>query len=92
MSHSVNLSWVASTDTVDGYFVFRGKTAGGESTTALNATIITGTTYDDTTAVAGESFYVVKSSLGGVLSPVSNEVSVSLSPAPPTNLVVVSAA
>lgn len=91
MAHSVNLQWAASSDAVDGYLIYRGSKAGQEATTPLNTTLVTGTSYDDTTAVAGQSFYVVKSSLDGVLSIVSNEVSVSLPPAPPTNLVVVSA-
>jgi len=90
MAHNVNLSWTASTDAVDGYNVYRGAAAGAETTTPLNAALITGTTYDDTTAVAGKSYYTVKSSLGGVLSVVSNEIAVSLPPAAPTNLILVS--
>lgn len=91
MSHSVNLQWAASTDPVSGYNVYRGATAGQE-TTLLTPTPITGTTFDDTSATVGISFYVVKSVLNGVESNASNEVSVTLRPAPPTNLVVLSAA
>jgi len=91
MAHNVNLSWTASTDTVSGYNVYRGTVAGGE-TTLLTATPITGTTYDDATATPGKLFYVVKSVLNGVESAASNEITVSLPPAPPTNLVLVSAA
>jgi titin len=89
-SHSVNLSWVASTDPVTGYNVYKGTAAGAE-TTLLTATPITALTFDDTTEVAGTYFYVVTSILNGVESLHSNEVSVSLRPAPPTALTVVSA-
>jgi hypothetical protein len=86
MTHTVTLSWVASVDAVDGYDVFRGVAAGQE-TTKLNTALVTGTTFTDSTPLAGQSFYVAKASLGGVLSVASNEVTVQLQPAPPTNLV-----
>ena len=89
MAHSVSLSWVKSTDAVDGYNVYRGTTAAGESTTPINAALITGTTYVDTVdAAPGDNFYVVKSSLGGVLSIASDEVEAVLLPAPATDLAV----
>lgn len=91
MSHSVSLSWTASTDPVDGYQIFKGKTAGGEATTPVNVALVTGTSYVDTTAAPGDEFYVVKSSLGGVLSVASNEISAVILPAPPTGLTLVSA-
>lgn len=86
-AHFVTLTWAASVDAVDGYLVFRG-TAAGQETTQLTPAPITALTFTDNTALVGEDFYVVKSSLGGVLSVVSNEVSVSLPPAPPTDLVI----
>lgn len=89
MSHNVNLSWTASADASSGYNVYRG-TAAGQETTLLTATPITATTYDDTTETAGIWFYAVKSVVNGVESGPSNEVSVSLRPAAPTALVVVS--
>lgn len=89
MAHNVNLSWTASVDAVSGYNVYKGSTAGGE-TTLLTATPITATTYDDTTATPGVEFYVVRSVLNGVESINSNELSVSVRPAPPTSLVLVS--
>jgi hypothetical protein len=89
LSHSVSLSWTASTDIVDGYFVYRGTTAGGESTTPLNAIVVGATTYTDTTVPGpGTYFYTVKASVGGVLSIASNEVSTVILPAPPSALVV----
>lgn len=92
MSHSVSLSWTASADQVDGYQIFKGLTAGGEATTPVNSALVTGTTFIDTTAAPGDEFYVVKSSLGGVLSVASNEVQAVILPAPPTNLTVTSVA
>ena len=89
MAHSVSLSWVASTDPVSGYNVYRGATAGAE-TTLLTPTPITGTTFVDSAPLLGEDFYVAKSVLNGVQSVASNEVSTVILPAPPTALVVVS--
>jgi hypothetical protein len=87
--HSVTLNWVASTDTVDGYQIFHGVAPGSELTTPINPALVTALTYVDTVfAKAGPNVYDVRASLGGVLSTVSNEVSVSLPPAPPSNLTV----
>jgi hypothetical protein len=91
MAHSVSLSWTASSDAVSGYFIYRGSAPGAESATALNATAVTGTTYVDTTAGPGPSYYVVKSVLNGVESIASNEIEAVILPAPPTNLTLVSA-
>ena len=90
MSHSVKLGWTPSTDTVDGYNIYRGSTAGTEST-KINGALVTGSSFTDNSPLLGNNFYVVKSSLGGVESVVSNEVTTVILPAPPTNLVVVSA-
>jgi hypothetical protein len=94
MSHNVNLSWTASPDpSVSGYNVYRGAAAGQE-TTKLNSALVTTTTYDDTTAVDGENFYVVKAVavVNGVQveAAPTNEVSVSLPPLPATDLTIVS--
>lgn len=85
MAHSVSLSWVASTDTVDGYNIYRGSAAGAETTQI--ASLVSGVSFLDTTPAVGEDFYVVKSSRNGAESVASNEVSVVLLPAAPTNLV-----
>ena len=89
MAHNVNLQWVASTDATSGYNVYKGAAAGAESV-LLTATPITATTFDDTTETPGQYFYVVKSVLNGVESVASNEISVSVRPAPPTSLTLVS--
>lgn len=86
---SVNLSWTASTDVVDGYNVYRGTAAGAE-TNKLNTTPVTATSFVDQNPPVGQEFYAVKSVKGGIESVFSNEVSVTVPlppPAPPTKLV-----
>ena len=93
MSHSVALSWTASTDTVDGYNIYRGTAAGGEATTPVNTGgPVTGTTFTDTSVTDGDFFYVARSVKGGVESVNSNEVEAKIVPAPPTSLTVTAAA
>jgi len=59
-THDVILSWTASTTPgVEGYDVFRGATSGAESSTPLNSSPIAGTTYADTTAQGGQTYYYV---------------------------------
>jgi hypothetical protein len=88
MAHKAVLNWVASSDTVDGYNLYRGIAAGQE-TTKLNTALVTGTTFTDNSPVLGSNFYVARSVVGGVESVNSNEVSAVLLPASPTGLVVV---
>jgi hypothetical protein len=95
MAHQAVLSWQASPDagkfgTADGYVVFSGPTKGGE-TTQLTASPITALTYTDTTLEPGDTYYVVKTSLGGVLSAPSDEVEAVILPSAPIDLVLVSA-
>ena len=91
MAHSVSMAWTASTDPVSGYNVYRGATAGSE-TTLLTPTPITATTFTDSSPLLGHDFYEVKSILNGVESLVSNEVTTVILPAPPTNLVITASA
>ena len=92
VQHQVVLSWTASSSfpctgatppcTSSGYNAFRGTVSGAESTTPLNSTLISGTTYTDSTVVLGsapiEYFYVVQAveTAGGITvsSANSNEV------------------
>jgi hypothetical protein len=90
MAHSVSLSWTASTDSVNGYDVYRGTGPGAEGTVPINVTLITGTTYIDTAPVIGQNYYVVKASENSVLSVASNEILASIAPAAPTGLTLVS--
>jgi hypothetical protein len=89
MAHTVVLSWTASTDSIDGYNLYRGTSPGAENT-LLNLSPIIGTTFTDTTPTDGEFFYIAKSIKGGVESLGSNEVTARILPAPPTALTVVS--
>lgn len=91
LSHSVALSWTASTDTVDGYNVYRSTTSGTESTVPVNISPVAATSYTDSTVPGpGTYFYTVKAVKGGVTSLASNEVSAVILPAPATALVVAS--
>jgi len=57
-THDVMLSWTASTTSgVMGYNVYRGTTSGGESSTPLNSTPISTTTYTDESVTAGTTYY-----------------------------------
>ena len=89
MAHSVSLSWAASLGPVDGYNVYKGPTAGAEST-LLNSSLITGTTYVDNTATPGVEYYAVKASLNGIETDLSGDVQAVVMPAPATNLALVS--
>jgi fibronectin type 3 domain-containing protein len=88
MAHSVSLTWVASTDTVTGYNIYRGTTSEQEAT-LLDASPVTGTSFVDSTPLLGKSFYIVRSVLNGTESVNSNEVTVVILPAAPTGLVAV---
>jgi hypothetical protein len=84
---SVVLNWTASVTAGVGYNVYRATATGLEAgTPALNGgTPITATTFTDVTVTSGTTyFYVVSSTLAGVQSKFSNEISVVPTlPAPP---------
>jgi hypothetical protein len=61
-SHTVDLSWQASTSTVAGYNVYRGVAAGGPYT-KLNSSLVTGTSYIDSAVQAGQTYYYVATAL-----------------------------
>ena len=79
VSHSVTLTWTASTSVVSGYNVYRSTVSGGPYT-KLTATPVTATTYVDTTVQSTQTyFYVVTAVDGsGVESAFSAEVSVTI--------------
>ena len=59
VSHSVALSWTASTSAVTGYNTFSGTTSGGPYT-KLTTVPTAATAYTDTTVLAGRTYrYVV---------------------------------
>lgn len=106
---NVGLSWTASTSAAGctptstpacsnfGYNLFVGTTSGGEGTTPVNSSLITGTTYSyavTLTSNAQTFFFVVQAAetvagLGTLSSANSNEASAAFPgiPAPPTSLV-----
>jgi fibronectin type 3 domain-containing protein len=76
VSHSVTLSWTASTSTVSGYNVYRSTVSGGPYT-KLNSTLVAVTTYADTAVQSGQTYFYVVTSVdsSGVESADSGEAS-----------------
>jgi hypothetical protein len=75
-AHDVILSWSGSGSSgVSGYYVYRGTTSAGESSTPLNSTPINGITYTDTNVTAGATYYYYVTTVGsdGVQSSPSSE-------------------
>jgi hypothetical protein len=103
---SAVFTWTASTPGVGcaapasiTYNIYQGLTPGGESTTPINPTPITGLTYTTTNVVPGTSYYWTmiaseQCSTTSIPGAISNEVSATIPtivpPSPPTNLAVVS--
>ena len=56
---TVTVSWTASVDSVNGYYVYRATARGGPYT-LLTASAVTGLSYDDATAPMGQVFYMVR--------------------------------
>jgi hypothetical protein len=75
-SHSVVLNWTASPSSIVGYFVYSGKQTGGPYS-KLNSTPVSGTTFTDSSVLAGQTYYYVATAVdsAGVESAYSNEVS-----------------
>ncbi len=79
-SHSVSLSWTASSSLgILGYNVYRSLTSGGPYT-KLNNTLISGTTYVDSAVVAGQTYYYVATAVGpgNVESAYSNQAAATI--------------
>ena len=75
-SHSVSLSWTASTSTVVGYNVYRGTVSGGPYT-LLTSSPVAGTTYTDLAVASGQAYYYVVTAVNssGTESVYSNQAS-----------------
>ncbi|HET6930587.1 MAG TPA: choice-of-anchor D domain-containing protein [Candidatus Acidoferrum sp.] len=58
VTHSVSLSWTASTSTVNGYNVYRSLTS-GTGYTKLNGGLVSAVTYTDSTVANGTTYYYV---------------------------------
>ncbi|MGH9326848.1 MAG: DUF4082 domain-containing protein [Terriglobia bacterium] len=74
-AQSVTLNWVASSSSsIVGYNVFRGALSGGPYA-QLNSSLVTATTYTDSTVGAGQTYYYVTTaeSAGGSQSADSNQ-------------------
>jgi hypothetical protein len=65
ISHSVSLTWAASTSAgVTGYNVFRSTTSGGPYT-QLNTTTVATTSYTDSSVSPGQTYYYVVTAVDG---------------------------
>ena len=85
----VNLSWTAPGGTVAGYNVYRAMTPGGENySSPLNGgTPVSGTSYSDTTAAAGTTYYYTVEAVNATgSSAASSEANALTYPAAPTGL------
>jgi hypothetical protein len=79
--HSVALTWVASTSSnVTGYNIYRASVSGGPYT-ELNSSLVTGTSYTDSTAQAGDTYYYVATAVNsqGAQSGDSNQATATVS-------------
>ncbi len=79
VSHSVTLTWTASTSTVTGYNVYRSTVSGGPYS-KVNSSLVAGTTYTDSTVQASQGYFYVLTSVdaSGTESAFSTEVSVTI--------------
>ena len=81
-SGRISLSWTASSGATS-YNVYRGTSAGGESSTPL-ATGVTTTSYPDSTAAAGTTYYYKVAAVNTYgNSGLSNEASAAIPSSPP---------
>jgi hypothetical protein len=64
VTHSVNLSWTASTSTINGYNVYRSTTS-GSGYTKLTGSLVSVVSYSDSTVVSGTTYYYVTTAVDG---------------------------
>jgi hypothetical protein len=79
VSHAVTLNWAASTSSVAGYNIYRSTVSGGPYT-KLNSSLISTTSYTDSSVQAGQTYFYVVTSVDstGTESTFSNEVSATI--------------
>ena len=79
VSHAVTLNWGASTSTVSGYNIYRSTVSGGPYT-KQNSSLISTTSYTDSSVQAGQTYFYVVTSVDstGTESTFSNEVSATI--------------
>jgi hypothetical protein len=61
-SHSVSLTWDASTSTVSGYNLYRGTQSGGPYS-RMNSALLSGTSYDDSGVQSGRNYFYVSTAV-----------------------------
>lgn len=78
-SHYVDLSWTASASTVAGYRIYRGGVSGGPYT-LLSNTLVSGTTFRDSTVLGGSTYFYVVTAVDstGAESGYSNQVTAAI--------------
>jgi hypothetical protein len=78
-SHSVALSWNASTSLVAGYNIYRGTQPGGPYT-RLTSSPLSGTSYTDASVQSGATYYYVSTAInsGNVESAYSNQATAAI--------------
>jgi hypothetical protein len=78
-SHSVSLNWNASTSVVVGYNVYRATISGGPYS-KVNSSLISGTSFTDSTVQAGQTYFYVTTAVDSNSneSTYSNEVSATI--------------
>jgi hypothetical protein len=76
-SHSVQLSWHASTTNAVGYNIYRSTTSGGPYI-KINTSLVTALTYNDATVVNSTTYYYVTTAVdsAGIESVFSNQATV----------------
>ena len=79
VSHSVNLSWTASSSSFAGFNVYRGSVSGGPYT-KVNSALIPIASYSDTSVASGQSYYYVATEVdtAGTESAYSSQVSATI--------------
>jgi len=77
--YSVDLAWNASNSVVIGYNLYRGTVSGGPYA-RLNSSVLSGTTYTDSTIQSGTTYYYVSTSINSDSeeSSYSNEASATI--------------
>jgi K319-like protein len=87
VASSVTLAWNPNSELyLAGYNVYRSNQPGSFPSTPLNGTLLTMTSFTDSTAANGTYYYVVRAvSVGGQESASSNQVQVTLNASQPVN-------
>jgi hypothetical protein len=78
-SYSVALNWAPGTTSITGYNIYRGSASGGPYS-KLNPSLLTSTSYSDTSVTAGQTYYYVatEENSAGQESSYSNQVTLSI--------------